>query len=374
MRTATRRMWVCAAAVSVLLAVGGVGTSVARAQPPLGPASNLDFEGPATPAGLPQGWGGGGEGYELALDKAVAHSGKQSGRLAYVGKGEPAQGSFGGLNQVISPDAFRGQRVRLSGYVKTDKVEGDGAVLWMRVDGPQQGKILSFDNMADRSIVGTTDWKKYEIVLDVPKEAATIVFGLLLPGKGTAWVDDLKLEKVAPDTPVTDPSQRTTPHNTDFEAAATRRRLPPAWLGGGDGYEFAIDQKVAHGGKQSARVQYVGKAEPTETTFAALSQTILADAFRGGKVRLSGFVKTDKVEGWSGLWLRIDGADQTKPPLAFDNMKTSNRAITGTTEWKKYEIVLDVPKEATRVVLGLLLSGKGTAWVDDVKVEKGGNP
>jgi hypothetical protein len=51
--------------------------------------------------------------------------------------------------------------------------------------------------MGDRAIKGTTDWKQYEVVLDVPKEgAAQIYFGVLLAGKGQVWVDDFKFEAV----------------------------------------------------------------------------------------------------------------------------------------------------------------------------------
>lgn len=45
-----------------------------------------------------------------------------------------------------------------------------GGGLWFRVDGTT-GKSLSFDNMQDRAVKGTTEWARYEIVLDVPEGA-----------------------------------------------------------------------------------------------------------------------------------------------------------------------------------------------------------
>jgi hypothetical protein len=43
--------------------------------------------------------------------------------------------------------------------------------------------------------------------------------------------------------------------------------------------------------------------------------------------------------------MRID------PQIAFDNM--NNRGITGTTDWKEYEIVLPLkPKSTDRIVIG----------------------
>src|SRR5262245_54877887 len=53
--------------------------------------------------------------------------------------------------------------------------------------------------MENRPIKGTTDWKKYGLVLDVPEESISINFGVLLSGGGQAWVDDLQLEVVSQD-------------------------------------------------------------------------------------------------------------------------------------------------------------------------------
>jgi hypothetical protein len=360
---------VLVSASALLAAVYALVIPPAQAQKPLGPAENLDFEGPAEATGLPESWGGGGPEYELAIDKSVAHQGKQSGRVSYVGTGEPEKPGFGTLTQGISPDPFRGKRVRYSGYVRTKNVAGS-AGLWMRVDGSEQGRSLSFDNMMDRGIVGTSDWKKYEIVLDVPKEATAIYFGMLVSGKGTAWVDDLHFEKVAPDTPVTDPNKRETAGNMDFEATFSGNRFPPSWGGGGAGYEITATKKAAHGGKQSGYIRRA-KSESVEAGFGTLTQGVVADEFRGGSVRYTGYLRTEDVTGWAGLWLRVDGPAQGKP-LAFDNMKTSHRAVVGTTDWKKYEIVLDVPEEATKIFFGMLLAGDGAAWVDDLKLEPAG--
>jgi hypothetical protein len=99
------------------------------------------------------------------------------------------------------------QRVRMSAQVKSDAVE-ELAGLWMRVDGetdPVTGrpKLLGFDNMGARPIVGTTDWTKYEIVLDVPAPTTGIVFGLLIAGKGSAWLGPVTFEVVDASVPVT---------------------------------------------------------------------------------------------------------------------------------------------------------------------------
>jgi len=154
--------------------------------------------------------------YQMTLDRSVTHEGKASASLKSI---KPQTSGFGTLMQTCSADSFRGQRVRLAGYVRAQEV-GDWAGLWMRVDG-SKGQPLAFDNMQDRPVKGTSDWRKYEIVLDVAEDAKEIAFGLLLSGKGQVWMDDLKFETVGKDVATTgnQPTKRTPkqPKNLDFE-------------------------------------------------------------------------------------------------------------------------------------------------------------
>jgi hypothetical protein len=93
------------------------------------------------------------------------------------------------------PGKYLGKRVKMTGYMKSEEVNG-WAGLWFRVDGKESGKSLAFDNMYDRKITGTTEWKQYEIVLDVPAEATRLAYGALLGGTGTVWFDDINFEIV----------------------------------------------------------------------------------------------------------------------------------------------------------------------------------
>ena len=165
-------------------------------------ALNLDFETPADARGIPDEWGGGGEGYELASDTKVAKTGRRSGRIRYIGGTKTSSRGFGSLTQCIDAGKYRGQRVRYRGYLRTEKVVTRRAALWMRIEGSDD-EVLAFDNMRDRRVHGTTGWKRHEVVLDVPAEAAAMCFGMLLSGDGFAWVDDLKIEIVGKDVPIT---------------------------------------------------------------------------------------------------------------------------------------------------------------------------
>jgi hypothetical protein len=176
-------------------------------------------------AAHPRNWGGGGEGYELTKDDAVKHGGSASGSI----RSKPnAPGTFGTFTQGFRADQYRGKRLRMTGYAKTEGVEG-WCGLWMRIDGKEKGG-LAFDNMMDRPIRGTTEWQKFEVVLDVPEEAEAIFFGFLLAGEGQAWIDDFKFETVGKDVSTTGfpieatdregdpvPDLPKEPRNLDFE-------------------------------------------------------------------------------------------------------------------------------------------------------------
>jgi hypothetical protein len=53
--------------------------------------------------------------------------------------------------------------------------------------------------------------------------------------------------------------------------------------------------------------------------------------------------------------------------LSFDNMQ--RRAIKGTVDWERYEIVLDVPDRSVHLAFGILLDGRGQVWIDNIRFE-----
>ena len=95
-------------------------------------------------------------------------------------------------------------------------------------------------------------------------------------------------------------------------------------------------------------------------------QQFSADRFLGKRVRFAAFVKAQDVEGWEGLWMRLDG--RFSVTLKLDNMQ--NRSIRGTSEWNLYSCVLDVPPETEVINIGILLSGKGHVWMDNTSFQE----
>jgi hypothetical protein len=150
--------------------------------------------------------------YELGIDTITTYQGKNSG---YIKSAVAEPEGFATVRQVFKAERYRNKRLRFSGMVKSEGVEG-WAGLWMRVNGPKES--LSFDSMKKRPIKGTTDWQKYEVVLDAPEASVFIAFGLALEGKGQAWLSDVHFEEVGTDIPVTGYSHEypDTPANLDF--------------------------------------------------------------------------------------------------------------------------------------------------------------
>ena len=127
----------------------------------------------------------GGQGFAGATIKANVESPRGSAMLA----------------QSVRADAYRGKRVRLSGYLKTIGVNEGTAVLFMRVDG--DGTIQTSDYMQNRPLMFTTDWSRQEVVLDVPRDAIGVTFGFLLSGSGQVWLDDVEIDEVGKDVATT---------------------------------------------------------------------------------------------------------------------------------------------------------------------------
>lgn len=132
-----------------------------------------------------------------------------------------------------------------------------------------------------------------------------------------------------------------------------------------DKYKTGIDRTVFHTGTASAFIQSE-EEEFVPDEYATIMQQFRAERFLGKRVRFSAFVKALEVEGWAGLWLRLDG--KFSVTLKLDNMQ--NRPIKGTINWNLYSCVLDVPEETEFINIGILLTGKGRVWLDDVSFQE----
>ena len=147
---------------------------------------------------LPEPWFEAGypDNYSVGIDSEIYHTAPRS---VFIVSDKKRSRGFGCIMQTSSAKDYLGKKIKLSGYLKSEKVKG-WAGFWLRVDDEKSGKSVSFDNMKDRSIKGTTDWTRYEIVLYVPKNSSTLNYGALLSGAGKIWFDSVVIEEVPMDT------------------------------------------------------------------------------------------------------------------------------------------------------------------------------
>ncbi len=129
-------------------------------------------------------------------------------------------------------------------------------------------------------------------------------------------------------------------------------------------YKMGIDREIFHKGKASGFLKSVTVESHNE--FATMMQQFKAEKFVGKRLKLSGFLKSQDVNGFCGFWMRVD--DSLGDVLQFDNM--GDRPIVGNNEWNHYSIVLDVPENSAVIAFGVLLSGSGKVWIDELKFEE----
>ncbi len=166
--------------------------------------------------------------------------------------------------------ALRGKRIRATVWLKTkDIVAGvnntEHAGLILNIVSLSQRILVSADTSDYDPAHGTSDWKQYSAVADVPDDAAAIVCKTILIGTGEVWSDGLQIEVVGNDVTATDDRGWTllsTPLGS-YDAA-----VDPAAVH--DGHRVvcisrnASGQNIVHGwlGAKFASPPRVGKSTP----------------------------------------------------------------------------------------------------------------
>ena len=135
------------------------------------------------------------------------------------------------------------------------------------------------------------------------------------------------------------------------------------FLGGANAplYQGGNDEAVSCNGAASV---FVRSGQASSSDFGTMMTTEDAAPYAGKRLRFRGWVKSDSLDAWAGLWMRVDEPGQKTG--AFDNM--ANRPVQGTTPWTQYDVVLDVAADAVDLAFGVLLAGNGTVWLDGVDV------
>ncbi len=148
-----------------------------------------------------------------------------------------------------------------------------------------------------------------------------------------------------------------------FEGAGEGETLH-GW-GGGPAETIHFDSTIVHGGSGAARLE---RDADSPGGFTTITKRLEID-FSGQWIELRGFLRTEGVNRYAGLWLRQDGPSGE---LQFDNMH--DQGLRGTTGWTEYTIRLPLDKNAGELFFGALVGGEGTIWVDDLQLLVDGEP
>jgi hypothetical protein len=125
--------------------------------------------------------------------------------------------------------------------------------------------------------------------------------------------------------------------------------------------EVTIDKQISSDGNGSLRIE---ATEPTTIRLFETGEIDIEDARLIYQARL----RTEDIEGqvYLEMWCHFAGIGN-----AFS--RGLARPLTGTTEWTTEEIPFFLKKgeNPDNVKLNLVIDGRGTVWIDDIRLLKG---
>ena len=146
----------------------------------------------------PEGWAphqhAGPTAYSFTLDRSTKHSGETSMRIRNL---RPEV--YGSITQSIPAAPYHGKTLRFSVWLRTDGVVanayGKGATPILQAIA--SGSPVASASFELAAIAGTNEWMRREVIIDIPRFADTLEFGVMLTGTGIVWLDDAALEAPA---------------------------------------------------------------------------------------------------------------------------------------------------------------------------------
>jgi C-terminal processing protease CtpA/Prc len=139
---------------------------------------------------------------------------------------------------------------------------------------------------------------------------------------------------------------------------------PGGWFANPSGTVFN-DDKIIHSGQWSVRME---RNTQSGGEFSVMGRPISWE-FSGKSIELRGFLRTENVTGYAGLWMRQDNGPEM---LSLENMQSQQ--LKGTHDWAEYKITLPIYAETRSLVFGFLMAGTGKAWADDLQILVDGRP
>jgi len=123
-------------------------------------------------------------------------------------------------------------------------------------------------------------------------------------------------------------------------------------------YRAGLDPATSGVVRIESRLPLLAGVDLSGDHYASLMQSILAEPYRGRRLRLSAELSTEAADAGS-LWMRVDAGPGRV--LQFDNMlhRGKHGALRGTAGWTRRSVVLDIPEDAASIHYGPILKGHG---------------
>ncbi len=320
---------------------------VATSGDPSGPPpliTNGDMSrGDEAPKGWAHRWTGKGE-LKVSRDTDTYASSPAALRIESVGGSAKGQGG-----QMIGLKARTS--LSIAGSLKS---EGDVKINAYAQFFDKDWSPVAFEQLAYAQ--NRSDWQEFAETIQVPATAVRVSVGLLLEGDGKAWLDDVREVAEEAATAATDAPEASEDTWIKNGSMALGVDVPTKWdhrwTGQGE-LKVSRDTDTHKSGPASLRLESVGGAAK------GLTGQMLST--KGRKtISIAGSVKSEgdvKVNAFAQFF------DADWKPVSFEQLGY----VQNDQDWKDFSTELEVPGNAVRFNLGILLEGDGRAWLDNVR-------
>ena len=165
----------------------------------------------------------------------------------------------------------------------------------------------------------------------------------------------------------TRPSIYSTEYNLDFEYAKNDS-MPMQWIfqnSSATGYVLSLDKQVKQHGEASLRARW--QKGPTMTVWGGFQNILPGELVAGKELEISGWVKTkDSVNVCAGYGIFPYNPEKYDPDL-FGRIDTVGGG-RGMSEWTRHTVRQTIDKDVPYVLIAGFVTGKGTAWFDNIEL------
>lgn len=144
----------------------------------------------------------GGPSYEAGVGAVAGMTAKQAVYLKGSTPSRRRTYQVGTLERRLALTAWQGRRLRLTLRLKNEGKVSTNASLGIR-DADGSGFVAGARNAnLNWTSDDSGDWRQQQFVVDVPDTASELILDVRMRDAGVVWLDELKLEAMGPDVPL----------------------------------------------------------------------------------------------------------------------------------------------------------------------------